>query len=367
MFQHAHATRALRQVVISLQFQRFNAYLPNMQPGFDEGRLRVTAEGYETPRWYDRTYDLLFSLEGLKSSYSSLTNQDFHFSLKSGRHVYLANGQREWTYNQSIIREQGGSRAAFQAFEMYYATGSLLYGRCRRYAFVNEETGFSSFSFLESILNTAYRDQIDVRMIIPPKHARFLELIIQLELWPKYEEWKQRVVELNERMAVAQGQKPFPVWDFTGFGELQSEALPGAGKTGVLAKWFWEDAHYRPELGTLVLNRVFEYEEDEVPEDFGYLLTSASVLPFLADVLAQRKRYARTFPDDVLEISLMVAQTRDQRLPAAECGSGSTQAATARLPGKVAAEKVRVGKEGGSRQRLIDPGRLQGEFLGWSR
>lgn len=80
-------------------------------------------------------------------------------------------------------------------------------------------------------------------------------------------------------------------------------------------RFYYESSHYTPASGDLVLDRIFNYKSPEriVPEDFGVLLTSQTIEPYLARIRVDRETYRQTHPQDVAEIEAMareVAKTK---------------------------------------------------------
>ncbi|NEQ62463.1 MAG: hypothetical protein F6K53_35770, partial [Moorea sp. SIO4A1] len=98
-------------------------------------------------------------------------------------------------------------------------------------------------------------------------------------LWPVFEEWKRRLVEIT------------PVWDFSGYNSITTEAISEEMKN------YWDSSHYREEVGDLILNRLFSYQAHTVPEDFGVLITPDNVESHLGKVRNERESWAETNGD----------------------------------------------------------------------
>ncbi|NEQ87322.1 MAG: hypothetical protein F6K26_47080, partial [Moorea sp. SIO2I5] len=98
-------------------------------------------------------------------------------------------------------------------------------------------------------------------------------------LWPELEKWKSRLVEITA------------VWDFSGYNSITTEAI-GEGM-----KNYWDSSHYREEVGDLILNRLFSYQSQTVPEDFGVLITPENVESHLGKIRNERESWAENNPD----------------------------------------------------------------------
>lgn len=55
---------------------------------------------------------------------------------------------------------------------------------------------------------------IDLCIFINPNHARLLLALRDAGLWPQYEDWKAKMVEVLAAEATAAGKPQFPLWDF---------------------------------------------------------------------------------------------------------------------------------------------------------
>ena len=115
------------------------------------------------------------------------------------------------------------------------------------------------------------------------------------------------MVAINEEEAQRYSRRPFPIWDFSGYNSLTTEPVPPLGDTETRMHWYFESSHYQKSLGDLVLDRIFDHQEPgrTVPDDFGILLTSATLEAHLAQIRADRKRWRKAHPEDVAEIEAL--------------------------------------------------------------
>ena len=169
----------------------------------------------------------------------------------------------------------------------------------------------------------------DVRFFINPIHARMLIALRAAGLWPQYEEWKRALVQVLAEEAAQSGKPQLPLWDFSGFNSVTTEAVPPPGDTTTILHGFWEPSHYKSETGDLILDRVLGYRDRKrnLPADFGVALTPASIEPWIETTRAGVQRYASSQPGEIRIVQNVV----DEVMASAEgsnCGE-DVQAARA--------------------------------------
>ena len=80
-----------------------------------------------------------------------------------------------------------------------------------------------------------------------------------------YPEWRRQLVDkLKQGEAVK-------LWDFSGDVAYRRETVPEPGAAGPPLDWFWEPAHYRRELGDLMLQSMLQ-DSCDLPTGFGVRL-----------------------------------------------------------------------------------------------
>lgn len=189
---------------------------------------------------------------------------------------------------------------------------------------VSEET-YGAFSYgpdrlemFRSVVARCRTEGIELHVFIPPGHARDLEALRVLGLYPLFEQWKRDLVSvLAADAAQHPDTKPLQLWDFTGYSTLTTEDVPLATEKGKPMQWYWESSHFKKETGDLVLDRLFDYHEPghAVPGDFGVLITPENLEAHLALIRAQQKRYFETYPREVAEVEYLAKITERFRAP----------------------------------------------------
>ncbi|NEO99686.1 MAG: hypothetical protein F6K58_13605 [Symploca sp. SIO2E9] len=258
-FEHALANQPeLKTVVIGIDLFMFNEYKIN-EVDFSEDRLEkesLTAQ---------ELLNVTLSTSAIESSaitiQSSMDSDAYYLYRPDGmRYVY---GNEP---NEPIPKKFRGSIKGLRQSEGYY----------KKYQLSEKFLGN-----LQEIVDICKRQNIELQIFISPSHASQWENLRVAELWPVFEEWKRRLVKIT------------PVWDFSGYNSITTETISKDMKN------YWDSSHYRKEVGDLVLNRIFDYQEDKVPADFGILLTQENIESHLAEINAQQEVWASNNPDVV--------------------------------------------------------------------
>ncbi|MGE3342190.1 MAG: hypothetical protein AB7L71_02050 [Vicinamibacterales bacterium] len=285
-FEHFHRHRPLTTMVLAVDFAGFNAHR-GVKPGYSEERLRSSSW---LGHWSTRIHDLMPTLLSASAFNQSVYNLRRNLIVTDETFTrFMANGQAEWTYHRQLVPENGGAASLMLSVEKNFISSVWFPAPAKAFAF--EFGGSSMFTEYRELLETAYRDGIETYIVINPSHANLLEALDAAGLWNRFEEWKRQLVGINELVA-GQGQRmPFPVWDFAGYNSLTTEPVPGDPET--LMAWFWESVHYRPELGQLVLDKIFHHRDPQrvVPDDFGSLIDLRNIDASLAQVRTKKGQY----------------------------------------------------------------------------
>lgn len=144
-------------------------------------------------------------------------------------------------------------------------------------------------------------------LFISPYHAEYLLLLDAAGLWPQFEMWKRHLAALARTEGL-------PLWDFSGFDVYSTESVDALPPRGSSLKWFWEPAHYRRELGNLVLANIWR---DRCPTDqtdlppYGMRIDNVDVDTLDAHLAAQRSArdiYKAAHPEVVARIEKLFKQ-----------------------------------------------------------
>ncbi|RGP39493.1 hypothetical protein BPTFM16_02864 [Altererythrobacter insulae] len=117
----------------------------------------------------------------------------------------------------------------------------------------------------------AKEKQVNITFFINPYHFSYLHTLYDNNQWSNFQVWKKTLVNY---LSIMQGEE-FILWDFSGESDFVNEVVPLANPKQQM-QWFWEPAHYKKELGDLLLERLFT-EQDEEYFGFGVRLTTENI------------------------------------------------------------------------------------------
>ncbi len=137
------------------------------------------------------------------------------------------------------------------------------------------------FNEFQKIVEFCQQRNIELIIFISPAHATQWETLRVTDRWDSYEQWKRKMVAIT------------PVWDFSGYNSITTQPIQDVMSNYV------DNSHYSPKVGDLVLNRVLSHNLEQVPQDFGVLMTPDNIDQHLANVRGDRERWAKMHPDEV--------------------------------------------------------------------
>ncbi len=245
----------LNEIVLGIDFFMFNAHIDN-QPTFSESRLK------KTHITVDDAIKVLFSFDTLNNSKHTIIASKNQKSIDDnyGEKGFMPNRNADkpeniWRFNQSI--------------KLYFTLHS------------NYEFSEQYWSDLAEVVELSQKHNIKLRVFISPSHATHWESIYITNRWKVFEEWKRKIVQLT------------PVWDFSGYNSVTTESINNKMDNYV------DNSHYTPEIGNLILNRIFDYKNSQVPSDFGVLLTTDNMDFHLKNIRQKRQKWVNNNPEAV--------------------------------------------------------------------
>lgn len=253
----------VRRVFLGLDFTDFIYQRPphdGSRPGLraiHSSELRFLPSGERNPfyrsQWLKDHYSALFSLDALASSIKTILLQD---ESAPNRDLRGFNPARDFA---SIVRIEGPA-ALFQqkmaeltatyddAWTMRNSSGELV----------------AEFDDLRSFLTIAMEQDIEVVLFTNPFHDAFWDLLRQRGLLPLQDEWLAIVAVIADE----HGGSVSAFWDFSGDSRYIHERVPEPGESSDPLRWFWEPAHYRSQLGDLMLRTMLS-ESCGTVQEFG--------------------------------------------------------------------------------------------------
>jgi hypothetical protein len=298
MFQHAHAVRKQKRVIIGLDEELGT----EVQQGFSEQRLVVDVEGNVQSSWSGSVLQeilaVLLSLDALKASIKTVIKQpegsiENYIEQDKIKRVKNAGGHRQMFHNMEA--------SVLQKFR------NITTESCYQVSDDAENENRDAQSYLRKMIETAYADDIDFNIFFSPVHARYYEAWCLGGSWRGIEDMKRNVVVMVEEAASKYGKRPFPVWDFSGYNIITMEPVPVLGDKETLMRGYWEGSHYTETVSRLMLERMFG-DDSAVPDDFGVLLNSGNIDMHLNGIHEQHKLYVASNPGLIEELISLVSE-----------------------------------------------------------
>lgn len=255
--QHAIANNPdLDLVVIGVDFFMFNAANAN-QPGFSETRLEQKGLVPQD------IINVSFSFSALQSSWETIAVNRSN----SAKEAYQPNGFKP--YKNIDLSESATNWRFRYSINDYYKLHS-------NYQFSDQY--LNDFQKLVALCKTR---GIELKVFISPAHAAQWEAVRATGQWSTFEDWKRKLAKIT------------PVWDFSGYNSITTELI------GADMQNYADSSHYRESVGNLVLNRIFAYQEEKVPSDFGVLLTPDNIESHLAKIRSDREVWTKNRPTEL--------------------------------------------------------------------
>lgn len=286
-FQHAAAVAPVEEAIVAVDFGMFDATRARPTWDFDEARLAVSRDGRPQPTPWRDLASLLLSADAVKESWWSLRHQG------DRRTTYGRDGLRDEQYDiPEILREYGGHRKTFLQNEQGFVCGFA--DSRASFTFRDDARGVDTIGLVGELMDAAVARRVRLVLLIPPIHARHLEVIRQSGLWDAFEEWKRRLAAEAAAHGVA-------FWDFAQANPVTTEPVPPLGDTASAMRWFRESSHARGDAGSHALNRI--YGVGEQIAGYGRRLDGAGLEAALAADRQALAAWRDAAPADVAEIA----------------------------------------------------------------
>jgi hypothetical protein len=308
---HAHSVRPLRQVVLGLDTYHATLAPAAARPDFD-AHLLDSPGGWALPSLIRADLKVLTSLDTLRASLATVRSQT---DREPG--WFAPDGQRlggVFFRRAGEQFEQLGPRGYFEEIdrlEVGFKREGQLAASARspgRTAEPGTAAGETSLEYIRRIVAFCRAQGVDLRIFIAPEHAHQLEITAAIGEWATLENAKRALVALLAADAARHlGAPPIPLWDFSGYSSITTEALPEPGSRAEMG-FYWDSSHFKDVVGDLVLDRLFSLSDPRrpVPPDFGVRLTADTIEPALARLRAAQLAYRRSNPQDAAWIRSLV-------------------------------------------------------------
>jgi hypothetical protein len=135
------------------------------------------------------------------------------------------------------------------------------------------------------LIKNASAHGIVLTLYIHPYHARFLNMLKAVGLWPSFEAWKRNLVAEVGRLE--QEPNDIRIFDFSGYNSYTTDPVPPRGDITSKMQWYWEPRHYKSALGEQILMRIFRGDTG-----FGRMLTAANIESVLSETRDERMSWS---------------------------------------------------------------------------
>ena len=312
--RHAAASGSLKLVLLGL-----DSYHPALEsvenkPDFDPSHLRTGAP-WDAVRLALADARLLVSAETLSESIRTLSAQEE----RDPEVLSLApDGQRigavRYRGRKSFVER--GPRALFDesVHELIFET---LASRIPRRgpatsavpAVAEAPPPVPSLEYIRQMVQFCREHDIDLRMFITPTHAYVMEVVAAAGAWGWTEKGKRALVRvLAEDAAAHPNRTPIPLYDFDQYSSVTTEPLPPEGSRERM-QFFWDASHATDVVGDMMLDRILGHRAGSrmVPDDFGVLLTEATVEDAIARNRAAQAAWRQQYPADAARVARWTA------------------------------------------------------------
>lgn len=229
--EHALRFSAPKEIIIDLGFFSFNRYWPGSQT-YTEYFFTTTFTRSDTLHRFKRFI------------FYSLDYRNLFTNLKQ-----LYKPKKDHKKVQDKKKKAGSllpnKKAFFKTEEFYMRDGY-------------NPTPFKQYQYdadifdteLHAILEMGYLRDIEITLITSPVHARLLNILDIMGLWSDLENWKIKLVELNERVAKEYNQQAFPIYDAMIFSPSTMIDIEMSGNL------YKENSHFKPFFASKVLDSI---------------------------------------------------------------------------------------------------------------
>ncbi len=308
--RHAHAVRPLRQVVLGLDTYHPTTAPSATRPGFNLRLLYQPSSAFSRLEALAGDAKLLFNLDTLRESVRTLRSQD-----QQGTDWFADDGQRlgpQFFRRPTESYTKHGPRHYFDEIDKLEVRFQLEWRiprrpQARRAAKPPEpRDAATSLDYIESIVRFCREQGIDLRIFITPSHVHQLEIAAAAGSWPSIENGKRALVKMLAADAAVHGT-PIPLWDFSGYSDITTEALPPLG-SHVEMRYYWDSSHFKQEVGDRVLQIILSDgpAAPEAASGFGVRLNADNIDRELEKIRRRQELFRQVRVEEIERIRRLV-------------------------------------------------------------
>ncbi len=293
--QHAVARGKLERVVVGLDSYAGFAKPRLTPPDFREADFNVTPTGsVNRLRGWDRIPSV-YTFHAVKHVLGALLRQPLQCRRRidpRGQTIIdplLPNlSERAWTEQFDVVE---------RAFVKLKTTSTAT------------ALDFTDYS---ALLRLAHRQNLDLSLLVLPRHIRLEALEFRLDCRSRNEQWLERLAEINEAIAREQSKPPFPLWNFQLSGAAVAEPLP-LGDGAPMGYWM-DPVHFLPALGDQILERLHGQNDA-----MGEPLISKTAAALIRRQRQELQRWLRDHPVDAQQLEQLFDSAAPANWTRREC------------------------------------------------
>jgi len=105
------------------------------------------------------------------------------------------------------------------------------------------------YEAVKKAIELANKKNIKITIFINPYHYTYLDKIKEFGYWNEFEKFKKRLKEV----VITYNEQQVELWDFALYSPYTMESVPNIKGKNSNLRWFWEPAHYKAEMGDIML------------------------------------------------------------------------------------------------------------------
>ncbi|MEN8257167.1 MAG: hypothetical protein ABFS09_04830, partial [Thermodesulfobacteriota bacterium] len=295
ILHHATLVAPIKSVIIGADFFMFNGH---------------TLGSYSSPQalaQYNNDLEILlnqaaytlFSFNITGSSLYTLTRQ------RPKHDKYRASGQMN-SERETAKSQKKGYQGRFKRFADSFM--DIIWSPCKSNAYTYKQGRFDSMAILTELLERAVAHDIEIKLFVPPAHARLMEALSAAGHWQQYEQWKRDMVDVIAEVKRSHPGSAIELWDFSGYSAHTMEDFPVAGGR---MKWYIDSTHFSEAFGQLMVERMYGQGDHSI----GIRLTRQSVEDVISRIRQEQQNYRRLHPEvlEEMEKSFQRIQKRKKK------------------------------------------------------
>lgn len=247
IYHAMHQNDHLKTVILGLDFFDFlvteHGNEVDGQPTSYGHRIYSAQSWQDKKAYYLELLSLIYSLDALKSSIVTVIQQDKeHDSIDSL-------GFNNALSYKKIMRTEG----KLPLFKQKLAfVENKLSQKAWQIDSTEGKTISPKFDKLLQLIKVSKENNISLKLFINPYHYTYLHKIADQGYFDLYLAWKKKLATFIDN----QNMGNVTLVDFSGFNKFTLES-ENFNHPFVSMKWYWEPAHYKKQLGDIILNSIY--------------------------------------------------------------------------------------------------------------